>query len=69
MKKAYTSFDTLPLMLSVPEVGAVLGVSRSAAYALVRSRGFPSLRIGKRIVVPKEEFISWIQRNTGGDKD
>jgi excisionase family DNA binding protein len=53
-------------MLSVPEVAAVLGISRAGAYELVRSANFPALRIGSRIVVPKEKFISWIDTRTSG---
>lgn len=62
----YKSYDELPLMLSVPEVAAVLGISRAGAYELVRSDGFPTLRIGSRIVVPKEKFIRWIDAQTLG---
>lgn len=58
----YKSYDDLPLMLSVPEIAAVLGISRAAAYELARSKDFPSLRIGTRIVVPKDKFIDWISR-------
>ena len=64
---AYKSYDDLPLMLSVPEVAAVLGISRAGAYELVRGKGFPALKIGSRIVVPKEKFIGWIDRQTLGD--
>ena len=54
------SYEQLPLVLSVPEIAAVLGISRAAAYELTRSKDFPSLRIGTRIVVPKDRFIDWI---------
>ena len=60
-----TNYDDLPLTLSVPDVASVLGISRAGAYELVRSDGFPSLRIGSRIVVPKEKFIDWINANAG----
>lgn len=60
----YKSFDELPLILSVPEVAAVLGISRAGAYELVRSVGFPSLRIGSRIVVPRDKLIAWIDENS-----
>lgn len=49
--------EGLPLMLSVPEVAAVPGISRAGAYELVRTDGFPSPKVGSRIVVPKEKFI------------
>lgn len=60
----YKSYDELPLMLSVPDVADVLGIGRANAYELVRSEGFPALKIGSRIIVPKDEFISWIKRQT-----
>ena len=67
MKQAvYKSYDELPLMLSVPEVAAVLNISRAGAYELVRSDGFPALKIGSRIVVPKEKFIEWVNAQTLG---
>ena len=62
----YKSYDELPLMLSVPEVAVVLGISRAGAYELVRSDGFPVLKIGSRIVVPKEKFIEWVNAQTLG---
>ena len=60
----YKSYDELPLMLSVPEVAAVLGISRAGAYELVRSDGFPALKIGGRIVVPKDKLIAWVNEKT-----
>ena len=58
----YPSYDSLPLALTAPEVGEVLGISRASAYELVRSRGFPHIRIGTRILVPKDKFIQWIDQ-------
>ena len=62
----YKSYDELPLMLSVSEVAAVLGISRAGTYELVKSDGFPALKIGSRIVIPKEKFIAWINAQTAG---
>ena len=61
----YTSYDDLPLMLSVAEIAAVLGISRAGAYELARSSSFPALKIGSRIVVPKDKFLAWIDANSG----
>ena len=61
----YTSYDELPLMLSVTEVAAVLGISRASAYELARSDGFPALKIDSRIVVPRDKFLAWIDANSG----
>ena len=62
-KEIFKSYEELPLMLSVPEMAAALGISRAGAYELVRSEGFPALRIGTRIVIPKYELRKWIKRN------
>jgi excisionase family DNA binding protein len=56
----FKSYEDLPLTLTAPEVGEVLGISRAAAYEVVRSKGFPSMRIGTRILVPKDRLIAWI---------
>ena len=65
MKRSeYRSYDELPLMLSVADVSAVLGISRAGAYELVKTDGFPSMKLGARIIVPKEEFVSWIKRQS-----
>ena len=65
MKKVqFKSYDELPLMLSVPEMAAALGISRAGGYDLVRAKGFPSLKIGSRIMVPKDKLQEWVNRNT-----
>lgn len=60
-KEFYKSYDELPLMLSVSQVATVLGISRTSTYDLVKEKDFPSITIGSRIVVPKEELILWIK--------
>ncbi len=64
----YTSYDTLPVMLTAPEVGEVLGISRAAAYELVRSHGFPKLKIGSRTLIPKDKFLLWIEEHRSVDE-
>ncbi len=68
MKKIYKSFDELPIMLSVTEAATVLGISRTSAYELVKGNDFPSIKVGSRIVVPKEELQKWIQKQLGAKK-
>ena len=62
----YKTYDELPLFLNAETVAKVLGVSPSSGYELMHEQGFPSLRIGKRIVVPKEELRRWISAHTKG---
>ena len=63
-KETFKSYEDLPLMLSVPEMAAVLGISRAGAYELARSEGFPALRIGTRIVIPKDKLQEWVNKQT-----
>lgn len=62
----YKSYDELPLFLNANLVAKALGVSPSTGYELMHEQGFPALKIGNRIVVPKEKFIAWVEQNTGG---
>ncbi len=63
-KSKFKNYDDLPLMLTVPEAGEVLEISRTGAYELVRSKGFPHMKIGTRILVPKDKFLAWIDQQT-----
>ena len=60
----FKSYNDLPLTLTVPEVGEVLGISRAGAYELVRSEGFPHMKVGTRILVPRDKFLAWIDAQT-----
>ena len=59
------SYDDLPLFLNSATVAKVLGVSPSSGYELMHEPGFPVLRIGNRMVVPKEQFIQWVKERVG----
>ena len=65
-ESSYKSYDDLPLFLNSATVAKVLGVSPSSGYELMHELGFPVLRIGNRMVVPKEQFIQWVKEHTGG---
>ena len=65
-ESVYRSYDALPLFLNSNTVSKVLGVSSSSTYELMHTEGFPSLRIGSRMVVPKEQFIQWVSTHTQG---
>ena len=66
-RKVYKSYEDLPLMLTVPDVASVLGVSRAGAYELAHSEGFPVLKVGSRIVIPRDKFLLWIEKQCGGE--
>lgn len=63
-ESTYKSYDDLPLFLNAELVAQVLGISQAGAYDLLHSEDFPVLKIGTRMVVPKEKFRQWVERNT-----
>ena len=59
MKKSeYKLYDELPLFLNSETVAKVIGVSPSSGYELMHEPDFPVLRIGNRMVVPKNSSSS-----------
>lgn len=61
----YKSYDELPLFLNAHMVAQILGVSSSTAYELMHEKDFPALRVGNRLVVPKQAFQIWVQERLG----
>ena len=57
----YKNYEDLPLFLNAELLAKVLGVGASSAYELMHEKGFPSVRIGKRFVVPREDLKVWIE--------
>ena len=62
----YKSYEELPLFLNAETLAQVLGVAPSTAYELMHEADFPTLKIGNRMVVPKKQFIAWVQHHTEG---
>ena len=68
-ESAYKNYDELPLFLNAATVARVLGVSPSSGYELMHETDFPVLKIGNRMVVPKEKFVEWVLRHIQGGED
>lgn len=66
-ESVYKTYEELPLFLNAKMVAQVLGIAPSSAYELMHESNFPVLKVGSRMVVPKEKFIQWMERNTGGN--
>lgn len=62
----FTSYDQMPVSLSAEHIAAALGISRANAYNLMRSEGFPTVHIGKRMIVPKDKYLAWLDARTEG---
>ena len=46
--------------MSVQELSAQMGISLAKAYELVKAPGFPTLRIGTRILIPVDAYKNWL---------
>ena len=68
-ESAYKNYDELPLFLNAATVAKELGVSSSSGYELMHEPDFPVLKIGNRLVVPKEKFVEWVSQHTQGGAD
>ena len=63
MDRRPTSYDDLPLTLSVRELMPILSVGRNTAYELIHSGQIRSVRIGRRICIHKAEVIRYLKNN------
>jgi len=63
----FKSYDDLPLFLNAKMVAQVLGISMAGTYELLHQKDFPVVKIGSRLVVPKEKFLAWVEKQVGGD--
>ena len=59
-ESSYKSYEELPLFLNAATVARVLGVSPSSGYELMHESDFPVLKVGSRLLVPKEKFVEWV---------
>ena len=65
-ESTYKSYDELPLFLNAQTVANLLGVSTTTAYEVMHRKDFPCIRVGSRLIVPKEKFMEWV--NTQAEK-
>ena len=52
-------YEDPPLFLNAATVAKLLGVSQSNCYELMHEPDFPVLKVGNRMVIPKEQFTRW----------
>ncbi len=59
----YKTLEELPAMLNVAHIKDLFGIGQRQAYELVHTEGFPILKIGTTIKIPKDNLIKWINKN------
>lgn len=61
----YVNYEQLPLMLNAEDIKDVMNISRAGAYQLMHREDFPTITIGKRMVVPRDKFLEWLEDSVG----
>lgn len=54
--------DDLPPILTVEQTAKLLGISRGLAFAAVRTGEIPHVRIGRRIIVPRDALRDLLEQ-------
>jgi hypothetical protein len=57
----YSTIEDLPMFLSAQDVAGMMSICLAHAYELFHSKDFPSIRIGRRLLVSKLAFVNWMQ--------
>ena len=63
MENKYRSLDELPLALRVEDLMPILGIGRNTAYELVRSGKIRSIRVGRKIRIPKDAVAAFLSKS------
>lgn len=50
-------------MLKVKDIQKNLGVSKDKAYTIIRTKGFPKIKIGRRYYIPEKEYEKWLKEH------
>ena len=61
---SYQIFDDLPDIIDAAQIASALRISRTGAYNLLSSDDFPTLHIGRRKLVMKNDLITWLKSHT-----
>ena len=57
-------FETMPDVMDAKQLAKALQISKAGAYNLLNDPDFPTLRIGGRKLVMKNELVEWLKRRT-----
>ena len=57
-------FETMPDVMDAKQLAEALQISKAGAYNLLSSPDFPTLRIGGRKLVMKNELVEWLKSHT-----
>ncbi|MBQ2990899.1 MAG: helix-turn-helix domain-containing protein [Clostridia bacterium] len=50
--------------MNVSDLQQALGIGRNQAYDLVNRDDFPKIRVGRKILIPRDALIRWLDKQT-----
>ncbi|MBR4289914.1 MAG: helix-turn-helix domain-containing protein [Oscillospiraceae bacterium] len=57
-------FEAMPDVMDAKQIAQALQISKAGAYNLLNSPDFPTLRIGGRKMVMKNDLLEWLKSHT-----
>ncbi len=57
--------NTEPILYTVDDIQRIFKIGRSKAYQLLSSKGFPTIKLNKKLLVEKHRLEDWISKNSG----
>jgi len=57
-------FETMPDVMDAKQIAQALHLSKAGAYNLLNEPDFPTLQIGGRKLVLKQDLIAWLKSQT-----
>lgn len=60
MKATYKNYDELPIIMNADDIAKLVGISKANAYEIMHTKGFPTIKHGKRMVVMREDLFEWL---------
>ena len=52
------------ILLTIKDIQEIFQCGKNYAYSLTKLKGFPTIKIGKKIFIPKDKLKKWIDENT-----
>jgi excisionase family DNA binding protein len=56
--------EELPQVLSVEQAATILGISRGLAYEAARRGELPTIKLGRRVLVPRAKLLALLGEDT-----
>jgi excisionase family DNA binding protein len=61
-RRARTMPPVEPLLLTIPQVAALLGLGRTKVYDLIEHEGLPTIKLGTARRIPRQALEVWLTR-------